>query len=136
MATTEKICADLEYLSGKISDLTRTMSLSVLALVWLFVAGGADAPMLGSAPNHGLLLLSGFLVLLSLLSDYLQFVAGYANSKDVLGVAEASEDHQADYDPKAVLYRIRYTLFWVKQLFALASLIVLLVAVIAAVLCG
>jgi hypothetical protein len=136
MASVEKICADLEYLSGKISDLTRTISLSVLALVWLFIAGGANAPVLHTAPSHGLLLLSGLFVLLSLLSDYLQFVAGYANSKKVLGVAEASKDQQATYNPAAALYRLRSSLFWVKQLFAVASLVVLLVAVTAAVVCG
>lgn len=136
MASVDKICEDLEYLSGKISDLTRTISLSVLALVWLFIAGGANAPALRAAPSHGLLLLSGLFVLLSLLSDYLQFIAGYANSKKVLGVAEASTDQQATYDPTSALYRVRSWLFWVKQLFALASLVLLLVAVAAAIVCG
>jgi hypothetical protein len=136
MASVEKISEDLQYLSGKISDLTRTISLSVLALVWLFIAGGSNAPTLHTAPSHGLLLLSGLLVLLALLSDYLQFVAGYAYSKEVLGTAEASVDRQASYSPNSFLYRVRTSLFWVKQIFALASLIVLLVAVVAAIVCG
>lgn len=135
MASVDQICEDLDYLSGKISDLTRTISLSVLALVWLFIAGGANAPTLRATPSHHLLLLSGFFVLLSLLSDYLQFVAGYLNSKEVFSAAEASEDKDATYNPTSVLYRARSSLFWIKQLFALASLVVLLFAVAAAVLC-
>ena len=136
MPSVDKICEDLEVLSGKISDLTRTISLSVLALVWLFIAGGANAPILRAMPNHGLLLLAGFLVLLSLLSDYLQFVAGYASSKELLGVAETSENKQAKYNTSSFWYRARALCFWLKQGFALASLIVLLVAVGAAVVCG
>ena len=136
MASVDKIREDLDYLSGKISDLTRTISLSVLALVWLFIAGGASTPTLRVAPSHHLLLLSGFFVLLSLLTDYLQFVAGYINSKEILGVAEASEGKDATYNPTSVLYRARSSLFWIKQLLALASLVVLLLAVAAAVLCG
>ena len=132
MPSVEKICEDLEVLSGKISDLTRTISLSVLALVWLFIAGGDDAPILRSSPNGDLLLMSGLFVLLSLLSDYLQFVFGYANSKEVLSVAEASEARQAKYNSKSVLYRARSLLFWLKQLFALSALVVLLIAVVSA----
>jgi hypothetical protein len=136
MPSVEKICEDLEVLSGKISDLTRTISLSVLALVWLFIAGGDDAPTFRSSPNGGFLLLSGLLVLLSLLSDYLQFVFGYANSKEVLSVAEASEARQAKYNPRSALYRARLLLFWLKQLFALSALVALLMAVISAYACG
>jgi hypothetical protein len=136
MPTIEKICEDLEVLSGKISDLTRTISLSVLALVWLFIAGGEGAPTLRSSPNSGLLLLAGLFVLLSLLSDYLQFVFGYANSKEVLEIAEASDSRQAKYNEKSVLYRARAVLFWLKQLFALSALGVLLAAVLVAYACG
>ena len=136
MPSVEKICEDLEVLSGKISDLTRTISLSVLALVWLFIAGGDDAPTLRLSPNGGLLLLSGLFVLLSLLSDYLQFVFGYANSKEVLSVAEAAETRQAKYNTTSVLYRARSLLFWLKQLFALTALVVLLIAVVVAYACG
>lgn len=136
MPSVEKICEDLEFLSGKIGDLTRTISLSVLALVWLFIAGGQNTPVLTSSPNLGLLLLAGLLVLLSLLSDYLQFVAGYANSKEVLDVAEQTDGKQAQYNPKSFLYRARTYLFWVKQLFAITSLVVLLIAVIEAYACG
>jgi len=136
MPSVDKICEDLEVLSGKISDLTRTISLSVLALVWLFIAGGTNAPTLRAVPNHGLLLLAGLLVLLSLLSDYLHFVAGYASSKELLGIAEESENKQGRYNTSSFLYRARALFFWLKQAFALASLVVLLVAVGAAVVCG
>ena len=136
MASVDQIRDDLDYLSGKISDLTRTISLSVLALVWLFIAGGTNAPTLRVAPSHHLLLLAGLFVLLSLLSDYLQFVAGYINSKEVLAAAEESNDKGAMYNRASALYRVRTSFFWIKQLFALAALVVLLLAVAAAVVCG
>lgn len=75
-------------------------------------------------------------MLLSLLSDYLQFVSGYASSKELLGIAEASENKQAKYNTSSFLYRARTLFFWLKQVFALASLFALLVAVGAAVVCG
>ena len=136
MPSVEKICEDLEVLSGKIGDLTRTISLSVLALVWLFIAGGDNTPVLASQPNMTLLLISATFVLLSLLSDYFQFVAGYANSKEVLEVAEKTESRSAKYNDRSFLYRARSFLFWLKQIFALAALISLFAAVLSAYMCG
>ena len=136
MASLTKIQEDLDFMSGRVSEITRTMSLSVLALVWLFIAGGSNAPTLPLSPNRELLLVSGLLVLLSLLSDYLQFVAGYANSKEVYEAAEASDSKEAQYSKRSFLYRARSSLFWLKQLFAVLALLVLLAAVITAYACG
>jgi hypothetical protein len=136
MPSVTKIIEDLHSRSDKIGEITRTISLSVLALVWLFIAGGGNKPALPSPPNTELLLVAGFLVLLSLLSDYLQLVAGYANSKEVLEIAEATESKEAKYNPKSFLYRARTALFWLKQAFALSALVALLLGVLSAYACG
>lgn len=136
MATLSKIQEDLDCMSARISEITRTMSISVLALVWLFIAGGNDAPAFAQAPSQELLLIAALFVLLSLLSDYLQFVAGYANSKEVFAVAESTANKEAQYNKRSFLYRTRSLLFWLKQAFAVLSLFVLLAAITSAYACG
>lgn len=133
MSNLDSILQDLDDTSARIGEITRTISLSVLALVWLFIAGGNGSPVLPVKPSSGLLLLSGLLALLSLLSDYFQYVAGYANTKDVLSVAEAADDaEKVLYNDKSVLYRLRTFFFWTKQALVIGALIVLFIAIGAA----
>ena len=129
MPTIEKIVQDLDDTSSKIGEITRTISLSALALVWLFIAGGDDSPSLPIKPGNELLLLSGAFALLSLLADYFQYVVGYANSKDVLTVAEAAEAKSAKYNTDSFLYKLRTFFFWSKQVLALVSLVLLFIAI-------
>jgi len=136
MPSKEKIIEDLANNSTKIGELTRTISLSVLALVWLFIAGGDGTPVLPAAPNINLLILSGLLALLSITSEYFQSVVGYINSKRVLAIAEASESKDAKYNDKSFLYRSRNKLFWLKQVFAMGSLVVLFISIYNAYVCG
>lgn len=135
MPTVDKIVEDLHATSDKLSEVTRTISLSVLALVWLFIAGGDESPTLPNSPNQTLLFVAGLLVLLSLLADYLQSVVGYQSSKDTLALAESSKERSAQYDPKSTLYRLRIAFFWMKQALALSALVVLFLAVILAFVC-
>jgi hypothetical protein len=134
MASIELIRGDLDSMSERISESSRTISLGVLALVWLFIAGGDETPILSITPSQALLMVSGALVLLSLLSDYLQYFFGYLNSKDVLAEAEASTEKEAKYQTDSKLYQARALAFWLKQVLSVGALITLGLALIPAVL--
>ncbi len=125
-----EIYEDLNFLSDRISNQTRTIALSVLAIAWLFLIGGKDAPVLPSSPNRTLLLLAGAGSLLSLVVDYFQYVFGYFDADNVRKRAEKSKTKTGDYNYDACLYRLRTMLFWVKQIFAIAALVMLGIAVV------
>lgn len=128
MASASDIRDGLKSLSSRISETTRTISLGVLAMVWLFLAGGGDKPALSAEPDRQLLILSGFFVLLSLLSDYLQYLCGYWHTRDVFTEAENSALKVAQYQPASFLYRARDAAFWLKQFCAIAALLALFLA--------
>lgn len=132
MPSTEKIIDDLTSRSDKIGEITRAISLSVLALVWLFVAGGSDGPSLPHTPNQTYLYLTAALCLASLLFDYFQLVSGYLCSKSVLRLAESVPERAAKYNTRSFLYRARAFFFWLKQAFAVAALGALFGTVISA----
>ncbi len=132
MIKIEDLRADLKSLSEKISDLSKTISLSVIALCWVMLLGGKDAPTLPFPVNRYLLIFAVISALLSLVLGYLQFVAGYACTQAIHDIAEEQKKNEATFDKKSVLYRARTWLFWLKQLLACLSVSLLLVAVVSA----
>ena len=124
MIKIEDVRADLKSISEKLSDLTKTISLSTLAMSWLLLIGGKDSPVLPQSPDKFLLIFTGCVSLLSLVAGYLQYIFAYASSKAVQDQAEASGKKATEYDPTSILYKLRTSMFWTKQ--ALAGLAVLL----------
>jgi hypothetical protein len=115
LAAKEKIIADLDFVSDRISNQARTVALSVLAIVWLFAIGGKDTPVLPTAPNRALLLLAGACCLFALFVDYLQYVAGYFTTRNVLAKGEKENLTDLKYEYHAFTYRLRTWFFWLKQ---------------------
>ncbi len=87
--------AAYQELSGKASDLSRTLSLSAIAIIWVFKSDTSNGP---SIPSE--LVVPGFFVVSSLALDLLQYVAGtaawggYGRIKELSGVS-ANEEFQA-----------------------------------------
>jgi hypothetical protein len=125
---------ELQFTSDRISTQTRTIALSVLALVWLFLAGGTSKPTLPVQPDRGSLLITGALALGSLLLDYLQYVLGYFATNAVRAKTEDASLTEAEYDYKDIRYRARKVCFWAKQVAALVGLGYLAYAVVGALL--
>lgn len=125
MATKEKILEEKAFLGDRISTQVRTLALSILALVWLFLVGGKDAPVLPVPFDRGVLLTAGLLALLSLIVDYAQYVCGYKATHDVLRAGEAGGLTDFKYDYKAIAWKGRLYCFWAKQVLMIASILVL-----------
>ncbi|MCZ8158381.1 MAG: hypothetical protein O9256_00560 [Rhizobiaceae bacterium] len=128
MLSKAELRQELQNLSSRISETTRTISLGVLALVWLFLAGGGDKPVLRADPDSDLLVVSGLCVLLSLLADYLQYLFGYWDTRNVFARMEKEHQETAQYDSTGLLYRARGFAFKLKQFFAVFALVALFLA--------
>ena len=126
------VWAELQFLSDRISTQTRTIAISVLALVWLFLAGGDKTPSLPGHPDRETLLLAGALAVGAMFTDYLQYAFGYKASDQVRALAEKAGHATATYDYGAPLYIARTVCFWTKQVVMLISLVFLAVALIRA----
>jgi hypothetical protein len=119
MASQKEILDELAVLSDRISTQVRTVALSVIATVWLFVVGGKDAPLLPHSPDKSWLLAAGALCLLALLFDYLQYLAGYKCASALLNAgpkAGAAEKDAYKYNRTAFTWRARRFFFIAKQL--------------------
>ena len=126
--------ADLKATSSQISSQVRTLALSTLAFVWLFLIQSKELPeaMIGAMPRYQLLIVA-LLSILALAVDLLQYVAGYVNTHRVLLDSEANEK-EPSFDPKAFLYVARTWCFWVKILFGSAAVVMLLALIVRAIL--
>ncbi len=129
MASKKEILDEINFLSDRISTQVRTVALSVMAFVWLFLAGGNDAPVLKIQPDRTLLLVAGTLCLATLLFDYLQYVMGYFESKRVLRKGEREKLQDFKYDYGSTAWQMRTFLFGAKQILVVIGLVCLCIAV-------
>ena len=74
MASKEEILKEIDFLSDRLSTQVRTVAISVIAVAWLFLIGGKDAPILPVPPSRTLILLAGGFALAALLIDYFQYL--------------------------------------------------------------
>ncbi len=127
--TVKDLVTELQYLSDRLSTQVRTIALAVLALVWLFLAGGKDAPTLTRYPPRWCLLVVAALALMAMMCDHLQYVSGYVSSKRTLDEAERKEKAKTDFDYTSWPYRLRVWMFWAKQALTFAAVATLVGAI-------
>ncbi len=124
MPTKAQVIEDLNWITDRLSTQVRTVALGVLALAWGLLLGDKD-PTKSSDLLHlkwHLMIIGGTCVLVLVL-DYLQYVAGYAETHGLLNKLEFEHKESGQYDKKKLAYRLRSALFVLKQL-ALAAAIV------------
>ena len=124
MATENEVLARQKEVTERISTQVRTLAVSFLALVWLFLVPGKDgAPVLPHAVEKNLLLIAGASALAAMVLDFLQYLAAYLtvrhtlrNPRKVTGKPDEYEFHY-----KLLRHRAQTWLFWAKQLAIAAS---------------
>ena len=128
----KQVYDDLDFASNRIGEQTRNISLGVLAIVWLFLAGGKNAPVVEIPPSAPILFSAGGLAMLSLVLDYFQYLSAYLLSRTVLKQAEATEnpDEAADYDYESAGFKIRTLFFVAKQGTCLLSVVVMVYGIV------
>ena len=126
---------DHDDCSSRISEQVRVISIAVLALIWLFIAGGDDKPTLPSAPDIRLLLASAGLSILAMVFDYFQYLMGYLSSESLLRYMEKHNQETGEYDSESSTYRLRGIFFTAKQVLCGLSVFLLFFAISASLLC-
>lgn len=121
MAKKAEILSELAFISDRISTQVRTVSLSIIALAWLFLGGAGATPPLAQNADKNLLLVSGALCLLALLSDYFQYVAGYFDSKRVLDEGDETGTDEFKFNYHSTAYRLRGIFFFTKQVLVISG---------------
>jgi len=121
MAKLTEVLEELDFVTDRISTQVRTIALSVLAVAWLFLVGGKDAPVLPTSPDKAWLLRIAAVSIATLVADYLQYLFGFWATDAVRRKAEAEGATTADYDYGDLRWRVRSWLFWIKQILALTA---------------
>lgn len=129
MTQEDRIQDDLNAISDRISTTVRSVSLGVLALAWLFIAGSKDASALISLATYKWQLLAiAAVCVIALLLDLAQYFCGYQCSYNALLDAESTDDEEASeqnvqvdsksYDFTEAYHVWRRRFFWAKQVAA------------------
>ncbi|HYD17690.1 MAG TPA: hypothetical protein VEF76_04340 [Patescibacteria group bacterium] len=121
MIEIERAHEDLNFTSERISEQTRTISLSIIAIVWVLLIGGEDKPILPSVPDARQLIVAGFLALLTLFLDYAQYAVGFINTKLLVDKAELENLNSISFKKEGFLYNCRSAFFWSKQLLVVVA---------------
>lgn len=132
MPTISEANQRLNDLSAQISTLTRTVSLGVLALAWLFLSRSPEVSGLPSSVSKGSMLIVAILSVLAISFDLLQYVMGYRNVDLARKVAKENKKDEVTY-PNDVYRKARFLFFyakiWLTVVAALWLIIVLAIAI-------
>ena len=129
----ETIYDNLNFATDRLSTQIRTLTLGDLALVWLFLSGNKEVPLLKLGGSTDPLLLIASLCVITLLIDAIQYWAYYYSSKAVRIKAEAAGEEEAEYDESTFLFRVQMGSFWLKQFTAMLATLWLLVLIFCSV---
>lgn len=125
------IYENLNFASDRLSTQIRTLTLGVLALVWLFLSGNKDVHALKLVASNEQLLAIAALCVLTLLIDATQYWLSYLSSNAVRREAESKKRTDAEYNETSLLRRLQQGCFWAKQISAvLATAWLLLILVV------
>jgi len=115
MPTIDKIIEELHFLSNRISTQVRMVSVCLIAVTWGLLMGTSSTTVAiaGEIKKH--LLLIGFLAILAMFLDFLQYFCGYLDADRLRLRMEEKELRSGEYDYKAPLHRLRHWFFWAKQ---------------------
>ncbi len=131
MSTVKEVLDRQKEVTDRISSQVRTLALSFLAVIWLFLIPGQDTPVLPHPLNNGLLMGAGATALLAMVIDFGHYVAAYLSVQHTLNSIPEGQDVEKftfEYDYSLFRYRAQYWCFWGKQLLVAVSFILLAVA--------
>lgn len=115
MATKEKIIGDLDFVTDRLSTQVRTLALGVLAFIWGIIISDSQTAKSIAEPLRAQLLGIAGGAILTMLLDFLQYVAGYLNTASVLAEIEKIKATEGTYDYGSWGFRFRRFFFWSKM---------------------
>jgi len=112
--TLEKVNKDLDWLCDRISTQVRTMSIGLLAITWGMLIGKPEISQPLPLWLKKNLLAISILALISLFSDFLQYIFGLWVVDSLRKSMEKKKQIEAEYDYGTIPYKLRGFFFWVK----------------------
>ena len=117
-------------ITATMSTQVRNISFGMLVFVWSILNAAPGSKMAQKTTGLSrLLLVIALLAVITLLTDYLQYVLG----KQVIEIARYNKDHQRTqrykYPTQSLWYRSQYWCFWGKQAFCTLGALLVIVTV-------
>jgi|SRR5579872_7517910 len=128
MATKTEIIAELNFVTETLSTQVRTTALGALALSWGLLIGESKTAQALSAQLKWHLVWVGALAVLALFCDFLQYVAGYKNTRTVYKKMQSAGKNEGSYDETSFWFRVRVIFFYTKMIVLSVAVVWLLSA--------
>lgn len=112
-AAMDKVTADLDFVSDRLSSQARSVSIGVIAIVWAVSVGDLKQ---GVTPPRAELLIVAAAAVLTMSLDFLQYVAAFFTGRKALRSVLSGGDGL--YDVTWWSYRLRSYFFWAKLVLA------------------
>lgn len=117
------------FASDRVSDMARYIGFAVAAgIFFLFTADKGPARELATA-QRPILIASGFSSCVAILTDYFQYLFRYIGSQR----AFTNEKGAYFYDTEWVVWKLVAVTFWIKQIFVILSVMLVIAALLASV---
>jgi hypothetical protein len=129
MATEKEVLDEQNFVTDRISTQVRAIALSMIAVSWLFLSGGANLASITTAKLTATTLSCCILLsFVALVFDYLQYAAGYISTRATHSKGPDA-DGQFKYDYDAWHHKTRGIMFIGKQIVLIVGIVVFVVAV-------
>lgn len=136
MASHKEVLDRRKEVTDKISTQVRTLAVSFIAIVWLFLVPGKDgSPVLPHEPDQSFLLYAGLAAVMAMVVDFLHYVFAYKVTQQVIKTAGSNgqpAEYSYNYDTHA--YRAQLWCFWGKQVLVAAAFVLLTITFVKALL--
>jgi hypothetical protein len=133
VATRQEVLASQKEISDRLSAQVRTLSISFLALVWLLLFPGKDGSSITPhTPSRTLLLTAGIAAILAMVTDFLQYVAGYIVVRQTLRTPFRSDNDPYEDQYTTFAWQSKTFLFVAKQVWLATSAVFLVAALVGA----
>lgn len=118
MATKADLIKDLDYLSTTVGERSRVIAFALIAIWWATLIGKETVTGLTPVTLIGPVLLAAA----SIFCDLAQYALAYIFEARQLRALEAAQQETFSWDTRAVSYKARRALFYLKQLLMLGGL--------------
>lgn len=122
MVTKREIFEDLGFNSDRISSQVRAIGIGLLVITWGLLIGQFPGIELTSCLKKNLMGIGAVAIAIMFL-DFLQYVCGYWNADALRKQMEKEGKSEIEYDYGTRLYKLRGSLFWIKQLLLAAGVV-------------
>jgi hypothetical protein len=115
MANISEVLEQLGKLSDRISTQVRTVAFGILIITWgLLIGKFKDFEITDNVKKN--LIVIGAIAIGTMFLDFLQYFCGYKNTKALFDEMERENKTEGQFNKETWSYKLRESLFWIKQI--------------------